>query len=169
MRYHCALSPPAAQVPAGRGDIFVTAPRAQADAAPTVAIVPPMHEILDFIVRNWILALVFVLSGGMLLWPLVGRRFSNVQSVGTARATQLVNNEDAVLLDVRETAEYEGGRLPNAKHIPLSQLGERANELAKWKAKPIVVYDGTGTRSAAATLPAYPGSGSTSGKSGSAQ
>lgn len=105
---------------------------------------------MDFIVKNWILVLVFVLSGGMLLWPLVGKRFSRVQSVGTVRATQLINAEDAVLVDVRETSEYEGGRLPNARHIPLSQLDERIGELARYKGKPVIVYCATGQRAAKA-------------------
>jgi rhodanese-related sulfurtransferase len=109
-----------------------------------------MNLFVNFIVKNWLLVLVFVLSGAMLAWPLVGRRFSKIQSIGTLRATQLINSQDALLLDIRETQEYEGGRLPNARHIPLSQLKERSGELAKWKNKPIVIYCNTGTRSGGA-------------------
>ena len=113
---------------------------------------------MDFIVKNWMLVLVFILSGAMLLFPLVSRRFSRVKAVGTARATQLINQEDALLLDVRETAEYEGGRIPNARHIPLSQLKDRVVELVKYKTRPVIVYDGTGNRSG--------GAGTTLGKLG---
>ena len=49
-----------------------------------------------------------------------------MKDIGTLEATRLINRQNAVLLDVRETKEYEGGRLPNAIHIPLSQLGSRA-------------------------------------------
>jgi rhodanese-related sulfurtransferase len=83
----------------------------------------------------------------MLVWPLVQRRFSAMKELGTLGATHLVNTQDAVLLDLRETKEYEGGRLPNAVHIPLSQLDARAGELAKYTSRPVIAYCATGSRS----------------------
>jgi len=102
---------------------------------------------MSFVQTNWMLILVFALSGAMLVWPFVQRGFSRVKGVGSAQATQLLNRQDAVLLDVREPKEYEGGRLPHAIHIPLSQLDARATELAKLAARPIVIYCNTGNRS----------------------
>jgi len=52
------------------------------------------------------------------------------------------------LLDVREDWEYEEFRIPGAKHIPLSQLGDRVAEVAK--DKPVLAYCRAGGRSAAA-------------------
>ena len=89
---------------------------------------------MSFIQNNWMLILVAFLSGAMLVWPLVQRRFSTMKDIGNLNATHLINHKDAVLLDVRETKEYEGGRLPNAVHIPLSQLDGRAAELVKSRA-----------------------------------
>ncbi len=105
---------------------------------------------MAFIVNNWMLELIMVLSGGMLLWPLVQGRFSRMKEAGTLNVTQLINRQNAVLLDVREAKEFEGGRLPNAVHIPLSELGRRGGELAKLKARPVVVYCERGQRSRAA-------------------
>jgi rhodanese-related sulfurtransferase len=93
------------------------------------------------------------LSGGMLLWPMVQRRFSQMKDVGNLEATQLINGGNAALLDVREPKEYEGGRLPNAIHIPLSQLATRTQELAKLTGRPLVVYCDRGTRSRMAAGP----------------
>ncbi len=45
-----------------------------------------------------------------------------------------------MLIDVRETQEYEGGRLPNAIHIPLSQLASRGDELARYAGRPVIAY-----------------------------
>jgi rhodanese-related sulfurtransferase len=100
-----------------------------------------------FVQENWMLLVVLFLSGGMLLWPLVQRRMSAMKDVGTLEATRLVNTGNAVFLDVREPKEYEGGRLPNAVHIPLSQLPSRAQELAKLAGRPVVVYCDRGSRS----------------------
>lgn len=102
---------------------------------------------MSFVQNNWMLILVLVISGAMLVWPLFQRRFSPVKEVGNLEATQLVNREDALLLDVRETREFEGGRLPNAVHIPLSQLEGRAGELAKQIKRPVIVYCMSGNRS----------------------
>jgi len=102
---------------------------------------------MAFVEKNWILILAMVLSGAMLLWPVVQRRLSSVKEIGTLNATHLINRENAFLLDVRETAEFVGGKLPNALHIPLSQLDSRGGELAKLTARPVVVYCALGRRS----------------------
>jgi rhodanese-related sulfurtransferase len=107
----------------------------------------------SFVQNNWMLILVLVLSGAMLVWPLFQRRFSPMKDVGTADATRLINREDALLLDVRETQEYEGGRLPNAVHIPLSQLGSRSGELGKHVHRPVIAYCMSGNRSRGAGNP----------------
>ena len=85
---------------------------------------------MSFIINNWMLELILVLSGGMLVWPLVQGRFSKMKEVGTLNVTQLINRQNAVLLDVREAKEFEGGHLPNAVHIPLSATG-RARQRAR--------------------------------------
>ena len=102
---------------------------------------------MSFVQNNWLLILVFVLSGVMLIWPAIQRRFLPGKDVGNHEATRLINSSNAVLLDIRETKEYEGGRLPNAIHIPLSQLAGRGGELTRYVGKPIVAYDMTGNRS----------------------
>jgi len=90
---------------------------------------------------------VLFLSGGMLLWPMIQRRTSAMKDIGTLETTRLMNAGNAVLLDVREPKEYEGGRLPKAIHIPLSQLAGRAQELAKLTGRPVIVYCERGNRS----------------------
>jgi rhodanese-related sulfurtransferase len=111
---------------------------------------PSLPIIAAFIVRNWPLALVFVISGAMLLWPLLQRRLSPAREIGTLDATRLLNNENPLVLDVREANELAGGRLPNALHIPLSQLKDRGAELAKHVARPVIVYCDRGVRGGAA-------------------
>lgn len=54
-------------------------------------------------------------------------------------------NEDIVVLDVREAAEYSFNHIPNAISIPLGELEERMNELNK--ENEIYVVCRTGNRS----------------------
>ena len=93
---------------------------------------------LSFIENNWPLILVMVVSGGMLLWPLIQHRLSPMREIGALQATQLINRKYALMLDVRETKEYEGGRVPNAVHLPVSQLAGRAAELKRFMSRPVV-------------------------------
>ena len=103
---------------------------------------------MAFLEKNWILVLAMLVSGAMLVWPLIARRLSPVKEIGTLNVTQLMNHENAVLLDLREPAEFKGGKLPGAVHIPLSQLAQRGDELAKLAARPVVAYCALGRRSA---------------------
>ena len=102
---------------------------------------------MPFVQENWILIAVAFVSGAMLVWPLMQRRFSSMKAVGTLEATRLINAQDAVLLDVREPKEYQASRMRNAVNRPLSQLEARSGELQKHGSRPVIVYCDAGNRS----------------------
>jgi rhodanese-related sulfurtransferase len=108
---------------------------------------------LAFVEKNWMLVATLIASGAMLVWPLVSRRVAGGHEVGTLGATQLINSKNALLLDVRETKEIEGGKLPNAIHVPLSQLASRGAELSKFVSRPVIAYCDRGQRARSATAP----------------
>ncbi len=97
---------------------------------------------LDFIKNNFMLVAVAAVSGTMLLWPYL-RRTSGGPWVSTLQATQLINREDALVLDVREPTEYANGHMLGAKNIPLGEVEKRAGELDKHKAGPVIVLCGS--------------------------
>jgi rhodanese-related sulfurtransferase len=101
---------------------------------------------MQFLYTNWMLVLIMIMSGTMLLYPLIQRRISGMSDVGNVRLTHLLNREGATALDIRETKEMDGTKLIGAVHVPLSQLRERAASLALDKSKPIVVYCARGQR-----------------------
>jgi rhodanese-related sulfurtransferase len=104
---------------------------------------------MEFIVKNWALIAIAAISGGMLIWPLL-RRGAGGPWVNTLQATQLMNREDALLIDVRNAAEFGSGHILGARNIPLADLERRAGELDKHKAKPVIVYCNTGNSSGGA-------------------
>jgi len=99
---------------------------------------------------NIFLIAVAVVSGAMLVWPMV-RRGAGGPSVTTLEATQLINRQDALVVDVREQAEYAQSHILNARWVPLSQFDARLGEIEKFKDKPVIVYCASGNRSSAAT------------------
>jgi len=101
---------------------------------------------LDFLRHNILLVAAAVGSGAMLLWPLLrGVAGGGGASVNTLQATQLMNRENALVLDVREPAAYAAGHILGAKNLPLAELDKRADELDKYKSKPVIVSCDTGS------------------------
>jgi rhodanese-related sulfurtransferase len=105
---------------------------------------------VKFVQENLLLIAVALVSGAMLLWPYV-RRVGGGPSVSAAQATQLINREDALVLDVRDPGEYGTGHILGAKHVPLARIeGAGAEIAAKRKDKPVIVYCDNGSRSSKA-------------------
>jgi rhodanese-related sulfurtransferase len=99
---------------------------------------------LNFLLQNWYLIVAALVSGGMLLWPVL---VSGAQgaAVSTAAAVQLINREKGVLIDVSEPEEFAKGHAAGARNIPLGQL-EGHKQLPTNKALPLVVVCPTGAR-----------------------
>jgi len=104
---------------------------------------------LEFVHNNWYLIAIAFVSGGMLIWPLV-RRGAGGPSLSTLQATQLINREDAIVIDLRDAALYARGHILGARNVPLGDLARRTGELEKLKAKPLIVHCENGNRSAGA-------------------
>lgn len=96
---------------------------------------------------NMVLLGTVLVTGGMLIWPLVGKLMRPGREVGAIEAVQLINRRDAVVLDLRDAAEYKAGHITNARHLPEGEIDTRMKELDKLKSKPIIVSCARGNRS----------------------
>jgi len=105
---------------------------------------------VKFLQDNILLIAVAFVSGAMLLWPYV-RRATGGPSVSPSQATQLINREDALVIDVREPGEYGAGHILGAKNVPLSRVDTGGADTAgKRKERPVILYCDSGNRSAKA-------------------
>jgi rhodanese-related sulfurtransferase len=100
---------------------------------------------MEFISKNIFLVMIALVSGGMLIWPLL-RRSAGGPWVTTLEATQLINRSDALVIDLRAADEYAAGHILGAKNFPLADLERRAAELDKHKSKPLILHCGDGNR-----------------------
>ena len=98
---------------------------------------------MNFVTENIFLIAIAVLSGAMLLWPLVNRGMAGA-TLGTLQATRMMNDQGAVVVDVRTSAEFATGHLPNSKNIPVEDLSKRIGELPA--GKPVIVCCAGGNR-----------------------
>lgn len=110
---------------------------------------------VKFVENNLLMFAVAVTSGAMLLWPLL-RRAGAGPVVTATQATQLINREDALLVDVRDPGDFGAGHILGAKSVPLARLesGDVPNDLSKRKDKSLILYCERGDRAdkAAAAL-----------------
>jgi rhodanese-related sulfurtransferase len=93
----------------------------------------------------WIVAAVL----GLLL---VVQQLSASQDGVDVKQAQSMVSQGALLLDVREPAEYAAIHAPNAKLIPLGEVSSRLKELDAYKDKPIAVVCHSGRRSSRAVV-----------------
>ncbi len=99
---------------------------------------------MNFLIENWFLLVAAIVSGGMLLWPLLVSG-SQGAAIGTAEAVKLINREKGVLIDVSEPEEFAKGHAVGARNIPFGQI-EGHKQLPSNKALPLVLVCPTGAR-----------------------
>ena len=107
-----------------------------------------MAQIIEFSTNHWILVAAFLLVSTVLVINIV--QAGGAGALRPHEAVQLLNRENAVALDVRSASEFESGHVIDARHIPLQELKQRAEELKRFKGKPILVCCAAGTVSAQA-------------------
>lgn len=70
---------------------------------------------------------------------------ATIHEVDASTVKQWLDNNEAVLIDVREVHEYENESIPTAKNIPLSTIS--AHDISPMEDKKIVVHCQAGVRS----------------------
>ena len=105
---------------------------------------------MEFIQHNILLVGLALGSGFMLLLPMFKASAGGVPNLTPAEAVNLINRSHAIVLDVRDDAEFAAGHIAEAKHIPLASLPERLAELKKYKDKPVLVNCQRGSRASKA-------------------
>ena len=64
-----------------------------------------------------------LISGGLLLWPVIQGAANT--GLSPATAVLLMNREKAVVVDVSEPGEFAAGHIVGAKNVPLGDLEKR--------------------------------------------
>ncbi len=100
---------------------------------------------MKFIIDNWMLISLALITGGMLLWPVL--QGAATAGLSPANAVQLINREKAVVVDVCEPGEFAAGHVVGSKNIPLSQLEAKLGGTVKNKSLPLILVCQSGMRS----------------------
>ena len=103
---------------------------------------------MKFIVDNWYLILLALVSGALLVVPIL--KGAAQGGLTAAMAVQLINREKAVVIDVCGADEYSAGHVVGAKNVPLADLEARLPVVVKNKALPLIMVCASGPRAARA-------------------
>ncbi|MFI4968814.1 MAG: rhodanese-like domain-containing protein [Lysobacterales bacterium] len=109
-----------------------------------------LHRLPEFLGNHFYLTLAFI---GVLVAFLVteAQRFQRGYTALTpAGLTQLINRENALLIDVSSIADFEKGHIPGARQVAMSQFDPESKELAKARELPVAIVCRNGQTSAQA-------------------
>ena len=109
-----------------------------------------LEQIPEFAANHPLLVMAFVVLLALTFFNETKIATQKFASLTPAGAVKLMNDEDIVLVDVREPSETVGGKIARAIQIPFSSISKRIGELDKHKQKTLLVYCKTGARSGAA-------------------
>lgn len=109
-----------------------------------------MEQLKEFISHHTYLWMAFFTLLAMLVYTEFTRKSRGILDVGPMDATRMINHQNAILLDIREPKERDGGSIVNSIHIPLADLDGQLAKLEKYKEKTIIAYCRSGQRSATA-------------------
>ncbi len=101
----------------------------------------------EFFLNNQLLCMAFIAVAGALVWTFFQGRAKGVRNIDPANATRLINQENALILDVRPEAEFRQGHIVNALNLPAAGLDNRIDSLNKYRQRPVVAVCRSGQAS----------------------
>jgi rhodanese-related sulfurtransferase len=104
----------------------------------------------EFFTNNIILFIALGIIIVLIIRMEIKRALRGFKDISPAEAVLLINKQDAIMLDVRESNELTQGSIRGAKHLALSVLKQRVDELKAHAQQPVITYCKAGNRSAAA-------------------
>lgn len=106
-----------------------------------------MQELTIFIAHHPLLFGLAVFAILLLILIEIVRQKGRTFNINTLRATQLMNHQNAVVIDIRAKDTYRKGHIIDAISLPAKELAETSKKLEKYKSKPIIIVCGAGIES----------------------
>jgi rhodanese-related sulfurtransferase len=108
-----------------------------------------MNEYITFAGNHPFLIGAFVLISILLIQDLITGG-SGKGAVDAKAAIELINNQDALVIDVRPAADFHRGHIINAQSMPMSGFADQIEKLKKHQERTIIISCNSGAQSASA-------------------
>jgi len=105
-----------------------------------------MEQLLAFSGNHLMLVSAFLVILALLIWNLISDPGSK-GAVDASGAVELINREDALVIDVRPTADFDQGHIVGARNMPMNNFKNQLGQLDKHKDRTVVVGCRSGNQS----------------------
>lgn len=109
-----------------------------------------MDQYIEFVTNHYMLAFSLVCVIFLLIQDLISNSFNKYQSISPLIAVTKMNDDNILILDVRDPQEFQKSHIENAINIPLGNLADKLPTLEKHKRQTLLVNCQTGARSVSA-------------------
>lgn len=106
-----------------------------------------MHQFFEFLLNHWVLAGLFIIV--LILIIIEEARSKGLGGTGITpqKLTQLINQDQVIIIDIRPTNAFKDGHIINSMNIPQDVIDNELKKLEKKKDKQIVIVDLNGQKS----------------------
>ncbi len=95
-----------------------------------------IEQIFEFIGNHYVLLSIFA---GLLIAFFITEGKRGGAAISSTHLVNLVNREDALIVDLRDMKAYGNGHIVGAMNLPYTSFDTRANELDAHKQRPLVL------------------------------
>ncbi|KLN97053.1 rhodanese-like domain-containing protein [Moellerella wisconsensis] len=104
-----------------------------------------MQEIMQFISQHMVLSLVWVALLVAVIVITFKGMFSKSKVITSGQAVQLINKQEAVVVDLRSREDFRKGHIIDSINLTPSEIKDNnLGELDKYKQKPVIIASATG-------------------------
>ena len=107
-----------------------------------------MERLLEFAQQNLMLSLALAGLTLALIVTEILRLFRGFKGVSPAQLTELINRENALVVDLRGQGDFEKGHIIGSRHVLPSQVEPEGKLLGKAKESPVVLVCAAGITAA---------------------
>jgi rhodanese-related sulfurtransferase len=95
-----------------------------------------IEQIFEFVFNHPVLMGIFLFLVAAFFYNETRRSGASVTTNGLVN---LINKEEAIVVDVRDGKDYKDGHIVNAVNIPYTSFDGRVSELESYKEKPLIL------------------------------
>jgi rhodanese-related sulfurtransferase len=111
-----------------------------------------MQQLFEFFGNHPFLGSAWLAFALLLLISIIKTMTSGTKSLTPLMATQLINKEEAQVVDLRSVADFNKGHIHGSLNIPFTKLKDSTKDLEKYKQSPIIMVCNTGMQSGSAAI-----------------
>ncbi len=105
-----------------------------------------IENLLTFMTNHWILTSIWSV---IVLLLVIHEGSRGGLQLSPAQVTRMINNEDAVVIDIRKKEDFRTGHLPESINIAAAGFDTHLGQLEIYKKRPVILVCKTGTTAGA--------------------